>query len=101
MLVLNGVPVFLVLNQPDISTATTVVVGRVTVAFLAGLPLRLFIGSGLAVTAALPVAFSFLHEYQQKRVLIFLDPESDPLGAGSHISQSTIAIGSGDRKSVV
>src|SRR3546814_10682538 len=51
--------------------------------------------SDLAVTAALPVAFSFLHEYQQKRVLIFLDPESDPLGAGYHISQSKIAIGSG------
>src|SRR3546814_3860959 len=51
--------------------------------------------SGLAVTSALPVAFSFLHEYQQKRVLIFLDPESDPLGAGYHISQSKIAIGSG------
>src|SRR3546814_5214414 len=79
----------------DLGTATTVVVGGVTVAFLAGLPLRLFIGSGLAVTAALPVAFSFLHEYQQKRVLIFLDPESDPLGAGYHISQSKIAIGSG------
>ena len=63
--------------------------------FLAGLPLRLFIGSGLAVAAAIPVAFSFLHGYQQKRVLIFLDPESDPLGAGYHISQSKIAIGSG------
>ena len=45
--------------------------------------------------AALPVLFSFLHDYQQKRVLIFLDPESDPLGAGYHISQSKIAIGSG------
>ncbi|HEY9578287.1 MAG TPA: rod shape-determining protein RodA [Rhizorhapis sp.] len=95
MLVLIGVPAFLILIQPDLGTATTVVVGGVTVAFLAGLPLRLFIGSGLAVTAALPVAFSFLHEYQQKRVLIFLDPESDPLGAGYHISQSKIAIGSG------
>src|SRR3546814_3507550 len=77
MLVLIGVPAFLILIQPDLGTATTVVVGGVTVAFLAGLPLRLFIGSGLEVTAALPVAFSFLHEYQQKRVLIFLDPESD------------------------
>src|SRR3546814_1266445 len=62
MLVLIGVPAFLILIQPDLGTATTVVVGGVTVAFLAGLPLRLFIGSGLAVTAALPVAFSFLHE---------------------------------------
>src|SRR3546814_8289049 len=95
MLVLIGVPAFLILIQPDLGTATTVVVGGVTVASLAGLPLRLFIGSGLAVTAALPVAFSLLHEYHQKRVLIFLDPESDPKGAGCNISQTTCAIGTG------
>src|SRR3546814_2015638 len=52
MLVLIGVPAFLILIRPDLGTATTVVVGGVTVAFLAGLPLRLFIGSGPAVTAA-------------------------------------------------
>src|SRR3546814_1043782 len=92
MLVLIGVPAFLILIQLDLGTATKVVVGGVTDAFLAGLPLRLFIGTGLAVTEALPVAFSFLHEYQQKRVLIFLDPEIDAMGAGYHISQS-------DRKS--
>src|SRR3546814_18712934 len=63
--------------------------------FLAGLPLRLFVGSGLTLAAIVPIAFSFLHDYQKNRVLIFLDPESDPLGAGYHISQSKIAIGSG------
>lgn len=94
-LLLIGVPAGLVLVQPDLGTATTIVVGGATVAFLAGLPLRLFIGAGIAAIAALPIAFSFLHDYQQKRVLIFLDPESDPLGAGYHISQSKIAIGSG------
>ncbi|PZU56490.1 MAG: rod shape-determining protein RodA [Sphingobium sp.] len=94
-LVLIGVPWSLVLIQPDLGTATMIAAGGITVMFLAGLPLRLFIGSGLAVAAAIPVAFSFLHGYQQKRVLIFLDPESDPLGAGYHISQSKIAIGSG------
>jgi len=94
-LLLIGVPAGLVLIQPDLGTATTIVVGGVTVAFLAALPLRLFIGSAVAVIAAMPVAFSFLHDYQQKRVLIFMDPESDPLGAGYHISQSKIAIGSG------
>lgn len=94
-LLLIGVPAGLVLIQPDLGTATTIVVGGVTVAFLAGLPLRLFIGSALAGIAVMPVAFSFLHDYQQKRVLIFMDPESDPLGAGYHISQSKIAIGSG------
>ncbi|ETI64028.1 cell wall shape-determining protein [Sphingobium sp. C100] len=94
-LVLIGLPWSLVLVQPDLGTATMIAAGGVTVMFLAGLPLRLFVGSGLAVAAAIPIAFSFLHDYQQKRVLIFLDPESDPLGAGYHISQSKIAIGSG------
>jgi len=94
-LVLIGLPWALVILQPDLGTATMIAAGGVTVMFLAGLPLRLFIGAGLAGAAIIPIAFSFLHDYQQKRVLIFLDPESDPLGAGYHISQSKIAIGSG------
>ncbi|WP_145201155.1 rod shape-determining protein RodA [Sphingobium sp. B2] len=94
-LLLIGMPWSLVLIQPDLGTATMTLAGGVTVMFLAGLPLRLFIGSGLTVAAIVPIAFSFLHDYQKKRVLIFLDPESDPLGAGYHISQSKIAIGSG------
>ncbi|MFC3441622.1 rod shape-determining protein RodA [Sphingobium rhizovicinum] len=94
-LVLIGFPWALVLIQPDLGTATMILAGGITVMFLAGLPLRLFIGSGLAVAALIPIAFSFLHDYQKNRVLIFLDPESDPLGAGYHISQSKIAIGSG------
>lgn len=94
-LVLIGLPAALVLIQPDLGTATMIAAGGVTVMFLAGIPLRLFIGAGLAGAALVPIAFSFLHDYQQKRVLIFLDPESDPLGAGYHISQSKIAIGSG------
>ena len=94
-LVLIGVPWALVLIQPDLGTATMIAAGGVTVMFLAGLPLRLFIGTGLTLAAVIPIAFSFLHDYQQKRVLIFMDPESDPLGAGYHISQSKIAIGSG------
>jgi rod shape determining protein RodA len=94
-LALIGVPWALVLVQPDLGTATMIAAGGVTVMFLAGLPLRLFIGTGLTLAAAIPIAFSFLHDYQQKRVLIFMDPESDPLGAGYHISQSKIAIGSG------
>ncbi|WP_420902584.1 rod shape-determining protein RodA [Sphingobium algorifonticola] len=94
-LALIGIPWALVLVQPDLGTATMILAGGVTVMFLAGLPLRLFIGTALTVAAIIPIAFSFLHDYQQKRVLIFLDPESDPLGAGYHISQSKIAIGSG------
>src|SRR3546814_14135174 len=69
--------------------------GGVTVMFLAGLPLWWFLGTGGVIAAALPVLYTQLHEYQQKRVLIFLDTESDPLGAGYHISQSKLAIGSG------
>jgi rod shape determining protein RodA len=92
---LLGVPAGLILIQPDMGTCIMVVLGGLTVMFLAGLPLRLFVGGGLAIAAALPIAFSMMHEYQRKRVFTFLDPESDPLGAGYHISQSKIAIGSG------
>ncbi len=91
-----GVPAFLVMLQPDLGTGLAIAFGGLTVMFLAGLPLRLFIGGGLATAAAIPFAYFFLlREYQQRRVLIFLDPENDPLGAGYHITQSKIAIGSG------
>lgn len=92
---LIGIPAALILVQPDLGTATMVLAGGVTVMFLAGIPLRLFVAAAAGIAVLGPVAFSFLHDYQQKRVLIFLDPESDPLGAGYHISQSKIAIGSG------
>ncbi len=92
---LIGVPVGLVMLQPDLGTALMIAGGGVVVTFLAGLPLRLYIGAALALGAAAPVVFSLLHDYQRNRVLIFLDPESDPLGTGYHISQSKIAIGSG------
>ena len=89
------VPWALILVQPDLGTATMVLLGGITVMFLAGLPLWLFISAGGAIAVALPILYATMHEYQRKRVLIFLDPESDPLGAGYHISQSKIAIGSG------
>ena len=89
-------PAALVILQPDLGTALMIVFGGVSVMFLAGLPLRLFLGGAAAIALAVPLAFNFLlHDYQQKRILIFLDPESDPLGAGYHITQSKIAIGSG------
>lgn len=91
-----GVPMALVLLQPDLGTALAIGFGGVTVMFLAGLPLSWFIGAGAAAAVIAPLAFFFgLHEYQQKRVFVFLDPESDPLGDGYHITQSKIAIGSG------
>jgi rod shape determining protein RodA len=90
-----GIPAALILIQPDLGTATMVALGGITIMFLAGIPLRLFAGGIAAAAVALPVAFSFLHDYQQQRVLIFMNPEADPLGAGYHITQSKIAIGSG------
>ncbi len=94
-LVVIGAPFVLVMLQPDLGTAIAVAVGGVTVAFLAGLPMRYFVGAGLTGLAALPVVFSMLREYQRNRILIFLNPEADPLGTGYHITQSKIAIGSG------
>ena len=93
---LIGVPAALVMLQPDLGTALMICAGGVTVMFLAGIPLRLFVGGALGAAVMIPLAVNFLlHDYQRNRVLIFLDPESDPLGTGYHISQSKIAIGSG------
>jgi rod shape determining protein RodA len=95
-LVMIGFPAFLVLLQPDLGTAMMIVAGGVTIMFLSGLPLRLFLGGGAIVAIAAPLAYFFvLRDYQRNRILIFLDPESDPLGKGYHITQSKIAIGSG------
>ncbi|HMP44913.1 MAG TPA: rod shape-determining protein RodA [Sphingopyxis sp.] len=94
-LVLIGIPAVLVLLQPDLGTTLAICASGVVVMFAAGLPFWWFGSVAIAGAAALPILFSMLHDYQQRRVLIFLDPESDPLGAGYHISQSKIAIGSG------
>lgn len=93
---LIGVPALLVIIQPDLGTALAISFGGIIMMFLAGLPMRWFVGGGLAAAIAAPIAFfTLLHDYQRKRVFVFLDPEGDPLGAGYHISQSKIAIGSG------
>jgi len=94
-LLLIGLPVGLVMLQPDLGTAVSIMVGGVAVMFLAGVRLWLFGGALAAMAAAAPFAWSMLHDYQKRRVLIFLDPSVDPRGAGYHITQSKIAIGSG------
>ncbi len=94
-LALIGLPAALVMLQPDLGTALSITFGGVVLMFLAGVRLWLFLGAGLAGVAAMPLVWSVLHDYQRKRVLIFLDPASDPRGAGYHITQSKIAIGSG------
>ena len=93
-----GPPILLILLQPDLGTASLIVLTTIAIMFLAGLPLAWFLGGAAALAGAIQIAFSFLLPHQRERVLIFLNPEQDPLGAGYHISQSQIAIGSG-RKS--
>jgi rod shape determining protein RodA len=89
------VPFGLIARQPDLGTAMLVGAAGFYVIFFAGLGWKVM-GTLFAVgLAALPVAWGFLHGYQRKRVLTLLDPTTDPLGAGYHIIQSTIAIGSG------
>lgn len=88
-------PVALVVAQPDLGTGLSIVFGGVAMLFVGGVSMWLFIAGIGAAIAAVPIAWQFLHEYQQKRVLIFMNPESDPLGAGFHITQSKIALGSG------
>ncbi|MDX1824153.1 MAG: rod shape-determining protein RodA [Thiohalomonadales bacterium] len=90
------VPTLLVAKQPDLGTALLIASSGVFVLLLAGMRWRIIIGVLIAMAAAGPVVWNYLlHDYQQQRVLTFLSPEKDPLGAGYHIIQSTIAIGSG------
>ena len=94
-LALLGAPVVLVLRQPDLGTAIMLSLTAGVIFFVAGVrawKFGLIIG---AVLAAMPLAWTMLHGYQKRRILTFLDPESDPLGAGYHILQSKIALGSG------
>lgn len=93
---LIGLPVAFVLLQPDLGTSLAIGFGGAVVMLLAGLPLRWFIGAGISAAALAPLLFYFaLQDYQQRRVMTMFDPEADPLGAGYHITQSKIAIGSG------
>lgn len=91
-----ALPMGLVLMQPDLGTSLAIAFGGGVVMLLAGLPMRWFVGGGLAAIAAAPLIFYFgLQEYQQRRILTMFDSEADALGDGYHIAQSKIAIGSG------
>jgi rod shape determining protein RodA len=92
---LLGVPVALILRQPDLGTASLVGAAGFYVIFFAGISWRLLGGLATLFVVALFPLWGMLHDYQRKRVLTLLDPTSDPLGAGYHIIQSTIAVGSG------
>ena len=88
-------PVLLVITQPDLGTSLLIAAGGIVVAWLAGVRAKFFGISFLAFIALLPLAISFLKPYQKSRILTFLNPDRDPLGAGYQIIQSKIAIGSG------
>lgn len=93
--VLTIIPVGLICLQPDLGTALMLLFTATIMMFVVGVQWWKFALVGVAGAALLPIAWNFLHEYQQNRVLTFLDPERDPLGAGYHIIQSKIAFGSG------
>lgn len=88
-------PVCLVLLQPNLGTAMLLILTSLAIFILAGFPLWKLIVCAVPIGAAIPIIWSKMHNYQKQRVLTFLDPENDPLGAGYNIIQSKIALGSG------
>jgi len=94
-LLLAAIPAGLIVIQPDLGTTLVLLFAATAMIIAAGLPWRLLMLAVAAGIAALPVLWHFMHGYQKQRVLTLLDPQSDPLGAGYHVIQSTIAIGSG------
>ena len=92
---LIAIPAILVKRQPDLGTALLLIAAGFYVLFLAGLSWKIILGLTATVGALAPVFWNLLHDYQRRRILTFLDPTQDPLGAGYHSSQASIAIGSG------
>ncbi|AIA56072.1 MULTISPECIES: rod shape-determining protein RodA [Acidithiobacillus] len=92
---LISVPFLLIAKEPDLGTAAQIGAAGIFTMWLAGVRRRWFIGLILLAVISGPVLWHFLHGYQKERILTFLDPQRDPLGAGYHIIQSMIAIGSG------
>ena len=93
--VLVFVPVLLIIKQPDLGTGALILASGLIVIFLAGLSWRVIAVLAMATVAAMPLVWATMHDYQRQRVISFLNPESDPLGAGYHSIQSMIAVGSG------
>lgn len=94
-IILIVLPVLLVMRQPDLGTALILFISSMIVLFATGVRIWKFMVAGGGFMAAVPILWTFLHDYQKKRVLIFLNPESDPRGSGYHVTQSKIALGSG------
>ncbi len=94
-LLLIFVPVLLAMRQPDLGTAILLLSSGLAIFFVSGVPWWFFAAGFVTIISAIPILWNFLYDYQKKRILIFLNPESDPSHAGYHISQSKIALGSG------
>ncbi|MGH8764758.1 MAG: rod shape-determining protein RodA [Burkholderiales bacterium] len=92
---LLSLPVALVARQPDLGTALLIAAAGFYVIFLAGIGWKVLAGLLLLALASLPPLWGLMHDYQRRRILTLLDPSQDPLGAGYHTIQSTIAVGSG------
>ncbi len=88
-------PVILVMTQPDLGTSILIAFGGIIVAWLAGVKIKFFAYASILFISLAPIAISFLKPYQKSRILSFLNPDRDPLGAGYQVIQSKIAIGSG------
>jgi len=89
------IPVLMIAKQPDLGTSVLVAAAGLSILFVAGVSWKLIAGFSLVAALSTPLLWFIMHDYQQQRVLTLLDPEKDPLGAGYHIIQSKIAIGSG------
>ena len=94
-LIIIIVPVLLIAKQPDLGTSVLVATAGLSILFVAGISWKLMGGFIFTASLSTPVLWYFMHDYQKRRVMTLLDPEKDPLGAGYHIIQSKIAIGSG------
>jgi len=95
VLVHAGLPILLILQQPDMGTSMVMVAILTTMLFAAGAPLRAMGSLGAMAALAMPVLWQLLHDYQRRRLIVFIDPGVDPLGAGYALIQSKIAVGSG------
>lgn len=93
--VLLAIPVGLIMKQPDLGTSLMIAASGFYVLFLAGLSWRILIGAAVSVAVMAPILWSMLHDYQRRRIEILFDPYQDPLGAGYHTIQASIALGSG------
>lgn len=93
--ILLAIPVVLIMKQPDLGTSLLIAASGFYVLFLAGLSWKLLVGTAVVIGSAAPVLWTLLHDYQRRRIEILFDPYQDPLGAGYHTIQSSIALGSG------